>query len=606
LKWFKNQRISRKLIIGFLIVAVIAAVVGVIGLTNILNMNNSDKILYEQNTLGLQYSGSMAVNLQQLRYDMFKLTTLEDTEEINSIKTEVGSLRTTLEDLLLKCDETILTDHLKATLDEIDAKWSNYDTDIDEYFKLAEAGNKAKATDLVMNTLAPTGIEIRDLFLKLFDDVAAEAAGRSESNANEAQNATITMIIVVAAGIALSVVLGVYISRIIGKLLLKMAEIADRLAVGDVDVAIEADSRDEGGRLADAFDKLVKSTKQQVKATQMIASGDLTTEIEIRSNNDLLGRGLTDLVDNLNHLVITIVNASEQVASGSGLVSNSSMALSQGATEQASSVQELTASIDEIASQTNLNAQNAENANKLARSARENAVNGNAQMKEMLKAMDEINVASANINKIIKVIDDIAFQTNILALNAAVEAARAGQHGKGFAVVAEEVRTLAARSANAVKETTEMIEGSIRKVEAGTKIAKDTAEALGKIVDEVEKAADLVGNIAKASTEQASSISQVNQGIVQVSQVVQTNAATAEESAAASEELSSQAVQLKETISIFKIKKSVGMSASAENAVPQKKSSIHNNSGQLTAKTGSAAGAVRAKIALDDGEFGKY
>ena len=316
-----------------------------------------------------------------------------------------------------------------------------------------------------------------------------------------------------------------------------------------------------------------------------------------------------NLISNsLNGVLGDVDSAAEQVATGSRQVSDSSMSLSQGATEQASSIEQLTASIEVIATQTRKNAENANQAKSIAEDTQTNAARGNEQMKSMLQAMSEINDSSNNISKIIKVIDEIAFQTNILALNAAVEAARAGQHGKGFAVVAEEVRNLAARSANAAKETTAMIEGSISKVEGGTKIANETAEALNKIVEGIGQAANLVSEIAIASNEQAVGVDQINQGISQIADVVQTTSATSEETAAASEELSSQAEMLKSQIGKFRLRKKGSNSNYGDfgGMNPEVLKMLESMNGQNHSRGEGTTKANKKTITLSDQEFGKY
>ncbi|MEE1362926.1 MAG: methyl-accepting chemotaxis protein [Selenomonadaceae bacterium] len=356
------------------------------------------------------------------------------------------------------------------------------------------------------------------------------------------------------------------------------------------------------------------------KAAEVIASGDLTKPIKNNSSDEVgvAAANFEIMRQRMHESIVDIGTAADQVAAGSKNVSEASVNLSQGAAEQASSVEQLSASISEIASQTASNASNADRANELTVLAQTHADVGNTEMKNMLAAMEEINDSSANISKIIKVIDEIAFQTNILALNAAVEAARAGQHGKGFAVVAEEVRNLAARSAKAAKETTDLIEGSIDKVNGGREIANKTAEALNTIVGNVAEVADIVSAIAKASNEQKIALEQINQGVLQVSQVVQANSATSEEAASASEELNAQAERMKETASRFKVNGGISrVSPSSSNftSEPIKKpdtfvAPVHSTgmSGAIPAKPKKAApGAKPNKIVLTDEEdFGKY
>lgn len=326
---------------------------------------------------------------------------------------------------------------------------------------------------------------------------------------------------------------------------------AKEIAEGNVNVTLEKIANDEFGQLIDEYQIVIDNIKEQARIAEEVSKGNLCITVTPNSDRDLLGNSLKDMVEK-NHMTLGHINESaHQVSTSSSEVANASEALAQGSTEQASAIEEITASISDVAGKTRENASEASNAAELVENALTNVHHGNEQMNDMMRAMKDINDSSESISKIIKVIDDIAFQTNILALNAAVEAARAGEAGKGFAVVAEEVRNLAAKSAAAASETAELIEDSIHKVSAGAKIAEETAGALAEITKAVEESEVIIQGISEASNYQATAIAQINQAVDQVSQVVSNNSATSQQCAAASIELSNQANRMQELLNSY-------------------------------------------------------
>ncbi len=392
----------------------------------------------------------------------------------------------------------------------------------------------------------------------------------------------------------------------------RIADYASVLKKGDLSSRLE-EGNDEIGRMSAALNAMADELRVKAGAASEIAQGNLGTDITLMSDKDTLGSSLSLMISSLNAIVGNLLASAEQVDAGSSQVLSSSLSLSESTSNQAASIEETVATMAQIGAQTRANAQNASEAKVIANSARSSSQNGVEKMDRMIQAMNSITESSREISKIIQTIDSIAFQTNLLALNAAVEAARAGKHGKGFAVVAQEVRNLAALSAKAAQDTSLLIENSVKRVEGGSLIAQQTAEALMEMNEAVTTVAGLVGEIAEASNEQAQSISQVNKSLTYIDESTRHNTAHAEETSSAAEELSTQARHVRNILGTFILKpdpdKRPGQSLQSFKkprpeipfAPPPKKM----NHGPIEGPTVRPVKPSQI-IRLDDQEFGKY
>ncbi len=560
---FKNLKIGKKLIISFIIVSIIASISGVVSLVLLKRVDTDYSDALAVDAIPLSDMGLALETIVDGRRAVRDLIIYKDEPEIyEEAKTSIQNDIDATNEYIANMEKAISEPESQAMYDELLNDIPAYREKRDKVIDLVDNGDLDGAKQVMHDEMAPAYTQVYEDMMALITYKTDAAIKESVNLTQMGQNFMYINIAIIAAAMVIAIVFGIVISRGISvPVNACVGRIRSFAYDGDLRSPVQSSTnKDEIGDLsritADMVAGISALIDDQARVMGAMSDGDFTQSLSVKYAGDFAGLrdSIVNIQNSLNSILVKINQSSDQVSTGANQVSNGAQALAQGATEQASTVQELADTLGATSKGINENAGSASEASEKVQAVGAEMYESNDKMKSMMQAMTQISDSSNEIGKIIKTIEDIAFQTNILALNAAVEAARAGAAGQGFAVVADEVRNLASKSAEASKNTASLIETSIAAVENGSRIADETAKTLLMAVEGTKEVVERINAISKGMSTQAGAIAQLTQGVDQISAVVQTNSATAEESAAASEELSGQAQMMRELVERFKLK----------------------------------------------------
>ncbi len=550
----KNYSVRKKLILLLVVLQSMAIVTLIIGIGFMLSLGNNIKTINEETIPLINDVHETRRSIDNVEKNLIAYVLIEDQNIRNSLEAETSEKKKkvieSLGNLKGKVPEEIIAE-VTGNLQKL--------TKISDEIKELDKTDKEQATNLGAMEYSPLSKHVRDDFQKHVNPILEKSMKDAKFAYDISKFAIISMIIL----LLVSTIIGILLFRkILNSIIVPLKEVekvAKDMSEGKLSANIEYESKDELGSMASSLSSAVKELRAYVVSIEEVmaefAKGNMAARSDIKFQGDFedMQHAIAMFRDKISSSLNELHIAAIQVDTGANQVANESQNLAQGAITQASSVEELSATISEISEQIQETAKNSEKANELGIQASAVIKRTQQEKENMLQAIKNISHASENIQKIVKAIDDIAFQTNILALNAAVEAARAGEAGKGFAVVADEVRNLAQKSSEAAKDTTQLIETSLQHVERGELAAESTDVAFDEVAKHSEEILEMVAKIAEAANKQSESIKQISMGVEQISSVVQSNSATSEQSAAASQELSGQSRMMKSLLEQFNL-----------------------------------------------------